>query len=78
MVLKNYPTSALVRHAPALAFVQARNLAIATRRGRLALWLRVWRDALAGLPGVLRERRRIQRTRVRSLAELDALIGADR
>ncbi len=78
VVAKNYPTAALVRHAPDLAFVQLRNLAIALRRGRLRLWLKVWRDALAGMPAVLRERRRVQHTRVRSLADLDALIGADR
>ncbi len=78
VVAKNYPTAALVRHAPELAFVQLRNLAIALRRGRGRLWLKVWRDALAGMPAVLRERRRVQRTRVRSLAHLDALIGADR
>jgi len=75
---KNYPAAALVRHAPELAFVQLRNLAIALRRGRGRLWLKVWRDALAGMPAVLRERRRVQHTRVRSLADLDALIGADR
>ena len=74
VVAKNYPAIALLRHAPELAFVQARNLGIALRRGRGRLWLRVWRDALAGLPGVLRERRRVQRMRTRSLAELDALI----
>jgi GT2 family glycosyltransferase len=75
---KNYPAAALVRHAPELAFVQLRNLAIALRRGRGRLWLKVWRDALAGMPAVLRERRRVQRARVRPLGELDALIGADR
>jgi GT2 family glycosyltransferase len=78
VVAKNYPARALARHAPALLLVQLRNLAIALRRGRGRLWLRVWRDALAGLPAVLRERGRVQRARVRPLAELDALIGADR
>jgi len=78
VVAKNHPASALVRHAPALALVQARNLGIALRRGKGTLWLRVWRAALAGMPAVLRERRRVQRARIRSMAELDALIGADR
>jgi GT2 family glycosyltransferase len=77
VVAKNHPASALVRHAPELLLVQARNLAIALRRGKGGLWLRVWRAALAGMPGVLRERRRVQRERVRSTTELDALIGAD-
>jgi hypothetical protein len=75
---KNYPAAALVRHAPELAVVQLRNLAIALRRRRGRLWLRVWRDALAGMPAVLADRRRVQRSRTRSLADLDALIGADR
>jgi hypothetical protein len=78
VVAKNHPAAALVRHAPALALVQARNLGIALRRGKGMLWLRVWRAALAGMPVVLRERRRVQRARVRSTAELDALVGADR
>ncbi len=78
LVAKNYPLAALVRHAPELAFVQARNLGIALRRRRGGLWLRVWRDALRGLPGMLRDRSAIQRSRVRSHRELDALIGAGR
>jgi GT2 family glycosyltransferase len=76
VVAKNYPIWELLRHAHQLAFVQVRNLAIATRRGRLPLWLRVWRDALAAMPAVLRERRRIQRSRVISFDRLDALITA--
>jgi hypothetical protein len=75
---KNYPAAALIRHAPDLAVVQLRNLAIALRRRRGRLWLRVWRDALAGMPAVLADRRRVQRSRTRSLVDLDALIGADR
>jgi GT2 family glycosyltransferase len=75
---KNYPAAALIRHAPDLAVVQLRNLAIALRRGRGRLWLKVWRDALAGMPAVLADRRRIQRSRTRSLADLDSLIGTDR
>ena len=78
VIAKNHPARALVRHAPAIALVQARNLAIALRRGKGRLWLRVWQAALAGMPSVLRERKRVQRARVRPLTELDALIGADR
>ncbi len=78
VVMKNYPVGALILHMPALAFVQARNLAIVVRQGRGRIWLRVWRDALAGLPDVLRARRRVQRSRVRSLSELHALIRATR
>jgi GT2 family glycosyltransferase len=78
VAVKNYPLAALVRHAPALAAVQLRNLAIAVRRRRGRLWLRVWRDALAGLPSVLIDRHRVQRSRTRPLAELHDLIGVDR
>jgi GT2 family glycosyltransferase len=78
VVAKNWPARALARHAHQLAFVQARNLAIAARRRRLALWLRVWRDALAAGPAVLEQRRRIQRSRTRPPSELDRLIGTDR
>jgi GT2 family glycosyltransferase len=74
VVAKNYPGPELLRHAHQLAFVQIRNLAIAARRGRLALWLRVWHDAIAAMPAVVRERRRIQRSRVISLDRLNALI----
>jgi GT2 family glycosyltransferase len=78
VVAKNYPASALARHAHQLAFVQLRNLAIAIRRRRIALWLRVWRDAIAGLPAVLADRRAVQRSRTVPLSRLDALIGRDR
>jgi hypothetical protein len=78
VAVKNYPFAGLVRHSPALAAVQLRNLAIAVRRRRGRLWLRVWRDALAGLPSVLIDRRRVQRSRTRPLAELHDLIGEDR
>lgn len=78
VIAKDYPASALLRHAPELLFVQVRNLALALRRGRLSLWLRVWRDALAGLPAVLGDRRSVQGSRIRSPKALDRLIGADR
>ncbi|HYM55356.1 MAG TPA: glycosyltransferase family 2 protein [Solirubrobacteraceae bacterium] len=78
VIAKDYPAWALLRHAHEIAFVQLRNLAIAVRRRRLALWLGVWREALAGLPAVLGDRRRVQRSRTRSAADLDRLIGRDR
>jgi len=78
VVAKNYPAGALLRHAPELAYTQMRNLALAVRIRRPSLWLRVWRDVLAGMPAVLAERRRIQASRTRTSAELDRLIGLDR
>jgi GT2 family glycosyltransferase len=78
VIVKNWPARTLLRHAHQVAFVQARNLAIAVRRGRLTLWLRVWRDVLAAGPAVLEQRRGIQRSRTRPLSELDRLIGTER
>ncbi|MGO9320646.1 MAG: glycosyltransferase family 2 protein [Solirubrobacteraceae bacterium] len=78
VVAKNYPAGALVRHAPELAYTQMRNLVLAVRIRRPFLWLRVWRDVLAALPAILADRHRIQRSRARTSAELDRLIGADR
>jgi hypothetical protein len=74
VVVKNYPTSDLFLHAPALLLVQLRNLGIATRRRKVRLWLRVWRDALRGLPAVLAKRREVQRGRRISRAQLAAVI----
>jgi hypothetical protein len=78
VVAKNYPAFALVRHAPELAHTQLRYLRLAVRIGRPSLWLRVWRDALVGMPPMLADRRRIQAARTRSSAELEQLIGAER
>jgi GT2 family glycosyltransferase len=74
VVAKNYPAVELLRHSPALLFVQLRNLGIATRRHKARLWLRVWRDALRGLPAVLAKRRQVQRGRRISRAQLAAVI----
>ena len=74
VVVKNYPAPDLLLHAPALMFVQLRNLAIATRRRKVRLWLRVWRDALRGLPAVLAKRREVQRARRISRAQLATVI----
>lgn len=75
IVAKDLPVGALVRHAPHLALGQAMNLAVALRDRKLAIWLRVWRDALRGLPRMLRKRREVQARRRITLAELDAVVG---
>lgn len=75
VVVKDYPTSALVRHAPELAGGQLLNLAMALRRGWVRILLRAWRDALRGIPAVLRDRREVQRYRTRTARELDGVIG---
>lgn len=76
VVCKNYPGRALVRHLPDLAFVQARNLAVAIRDRRAPVWLRAWSSALRGMPETLAERRRIQGSRSGSVSRLEALIDA--
>jgi GT2 family glycosyltransferase len=75
MIVKNYPLEALVRRAPALAFGFGLNMAAAWWEGKLDVWGRAMRDAARGLPGALKRRRAVQRTRRRSLAELDLVIS---
>jgi GT2 family glycosyltransferase len=73
LIAKDYPASALVRHAPELAFQQLKILALALWERRLGVWLRAWRDAVRGLPEVLEERRAIQRRRRRGTRELERI-----
>jgi len=72
LIVKCFPAGALVRHAPQLLRGQLGNLSVAIRERKLRVWLRAIRDALAGLPAALRRRRAVQRTRVITLAELEA------
>jgi GT2 family glycosyltransferase len=73
LIAKCFPGAALVRHAPALLRGQAGNLFVALRERRLRVWLRAMRDALRGLSGALRRRREVQRKRVITPAELEAV-----
>jgi GT2 family glycosyltransferase len=74
VVLKNYPASSLVRHAPALVWGQLLTLAVALRRGWVPILLRAWRDALIGIPRVLEDRQEVQRRRTRTARELEGVI----
>jgi GT2 family glycosyltransferase len=78
LVAKDYPVEALIRHAPALARAQLANLVVAARERKLIIWWRSLRDALLGLPKLLRKRWRVQRTRVIRVAELDLIIKGER
>ncbi|HEX4345070.1 MAG TPA: glycosyltransferase family 2 protein [Solirubrobacteraceae bacterium] len=78
LVVKDYPALALLRQAPRVLHGQLVHLRQAVRERRLRLWARAMRDAACGLPDALRRRRAVQRTRARSLRELDAVIGFDR
>ena len=72
MVLKDYPGRSLLRHGPAVLLF---NLAAIANSGRhVILVLRAYRDALLGLPRVLRARRAIQRARVVGDADLERVI----
>jgi GT2 family glycosyltransferase len=74
IVAKDLPLGAIVRHSPELALGQLENLAMALRAGKLDIWLRVWLDALRGLPRMLRKRRHVQASRRITLHALDALV----
>jgi GT2 family glycosyltransferase len=75
IVAKDLPLAAIVRRSPQLVLGQLENLAMAHRAGKLDIWLRVVRDALIGLPRMLRKRRRVQANRRISLRALDALVN---
>jgi GT2 family glycosyltransferase len=75
IIAKDLPLGAIVRHLPQLLLGQLENLVVALRARKLEIWLRVWRDALRGLPRMLRKRRRVQASRRITLRALDALVG---
>jgi GT2 family glycosyltransferase len=74
IVAKDLPLGAIVRHSPELLLGQLENLAMALRARKLEIWLKVWRDALLGLPRMLRKRRRVQASRRISLHALNELV----
>jgi N-acetylglucosaminyl-diphospho-decaprenol L-rhamnosyltransferase len=75
LLAKGMPASLLLRHAHQLAGGQLVNLAVALRDRKLDIWLRAWRDALAGLPRMIARRRPIQRGRRVTPRELQARIN---
>ena len=75
VVAKNYPVADVLLHAPALGYVQLRNLLIAVRRGRVRVWLRAWHDALRAMPDLLTKRREVQHKRRVDRRALHAVIG---
>jgi GT2 family glycosyltransferase len=77
IIVKDLPARALLRHAPQLLLGQLVNLAVAARDRKLSIWLRVWRDALRGLPRMLRKRRAVQAQRSINGSTLEQLVGAD-
>lgn len=71
LIAKCFPLSCLLRHSPSLVRGQLGNLYTAFRERKPLVWLRAMRDALRGLPGALRKRRAVQRSRVVSIAQLE-------
>jgi hypothetical protein len=77
IIAKDLPVGALLRHAHQLVHGQLVNLNDAAKDRKLDIWLRAWRDALRGLPRVLRRRREVQGRRRISVRALETIIGAD-
>lgn len=73
LMVKDFPGMALVLYAPLAIARRAASLVKAARQGQATILLRAWLDALRGLPVMLRQRREIQRRRVRSYRELARL-----
>jgi GT2 family glycosyltransferase len=78
LVVKNYPLASLVRHAPALLAFHLAALAFAVRARAVRLVLRAYADALVGLPGALRKRRAIQRSRAIGAGRLEGVMASGR
>jgi GT2 family glycosyltransferase len=74
LIAKDLPLGSLIRHGHQLLYGQLWNLGMALRDRRLGLWVKAWRDALRGLPGVLRKRRAVQGLRRVPTHELERRI----
>ena len=77
MWAKCYPAGAIARHAHLLVGHELAGLYFALREGMARAQLRAWRDALRGLPRVLRQRHAIQASRRIGRAELDSVIAPE-
>ena len=74
LVIKTFPTAALVRHGWKIVANQLLTLAASARDRTLGSHLRGWFDVLVLLPRALRARREIQRSRIVGMRELNAAI----
>ena len=74
MWAKNYPRDCLLRNAHLLLAHELAGLYFAPREGMARAQLRAWRDALRGLPRVLRQRREIQSRRRIGRRELERVV----
>ena len=69
MAAKSIPGWILVRHLPWFVFLHGGIVLRHTLQGHFGTLFRLYRDAIAGLPRVLRERRRVQASRRVTLAQ---------
>ena len=76
LIAKCFPAGTLLRHAPGLLRGLLGNLYVAVRVRKSRIWASAMRDALRGLPAALRKRRAVQRTRIITEGELEALAAA--
>ena len=74
MWAKNYPRDCLLRNAHLLLAHELAGLFFALREGMARAQLRAWREALRGLPRVLRQRRDIQSRRRAGRRELERVV----
>lgn len=77
IIVKDLPAAALLRHRRDLAFGQRLSLQEARRDRKLGVWVSAWRDALLGLPRVLRKRRAVQQRRRIDVNRLDTVVGLE-
>jgi GT2 family glycosyltransferase len=75
VIFKDLPAGSLIRHGARLAIGQWNSFRDARRDHQTGVWLKAIRDALLGLPSMLRKRREVQRRRRIDLRALDAAVG---
>lgn len=75
-VVKNYPASAILHHAPDLLMGFGASVYVAARHRCPLTWLRAVGDALRGMPHMLRSRGEIQRARVCEISDLERVIDS--
>jgi GT2 family glycosyltransferase len=75
VLVKDMPTSLLIRHAPTIVRRQLGSIFDSVQRGMLIPHMRALLGALIRMPRWLRARRRIQKSRRISTAQLEAIIS---
>jgi N-acetylglucosaminyl-diphospho-decaprenol L-rhamnosyltransferase len=76
-IIRTYPAPLLVAALPALVATEAALVAVAADGGWLGQKAAAWGEVARGLPGLIRQRRAIQRTRTVGAGEFAARLDAD-